>query len=126
MELPTTATRRPFGSGWWAMSSAVSNICGRVCTRMTPACSNSACTLDSSIDAATEASDGNVPVCRPDFTAMTGLVRASLRATRANLRGLPKVSRYSSTCSVFGSVCQYCIRSLPDTSARLPADTNDD
>ena len=60
--------------------------------------------------------------CRPDLTAITGLVRASTLASRANLRGLPNDSRYSSTTSVRSSPCQYCSRSLPETSARLPAD----
>ena len=64
--------------------------------------------------------------CRPDFTAITGFVRASTRASRANLRGLPNDSRYSSTTSVRSSPCQNCSRSLPDTSARLPAETKVD
>ena len=39
---------------------------------------------------------------------------------RENLRGLPIDSRYSPTTEVFASSIQYCMRSLPDTSARLP------
>ena len=35
-ELPTTATRRPRGSGWWASSWATSNISSRVSTWITP------------------------------------------------------------------------------------------
>ena len=94
---------------------------------MTPDCSNSA----------SIAADGNaVPrtVCpsgmpcelRPDFTATIGLVRDVRRAIRLNLRGFPIDSRYSSRTSVLGSSSQNCIRSLPLTSARLPAETNED
>ena len=43
-ELPTTATRRPRGSGWWASSWATSNISSRVSTWITPACRNIAST----------------------------------------------------------------------------------
>src|SRR5439155_25769622 len=57
------------------------------------------------------------------FNATTGFRPASRRATRLNLRGLPSESRYSSTTSVDSSEYQNCIRSLPDTSARFPADT---
>ncbi len=59
----------------------------------------------------------------PDFTTMTGLMSARLRATRENLRGLPIDSRYSPTASVESSSIQYCMRSLPETSTRLPAET---
>ena len=93
---------------------------------MTPACSNSARTLASSTAPVSRRGRATGRVCRPLFTATIGLVRPSRRATRANLRGLPKLSRYSSTTSVAGSVSQYCSRSLPDTSARLPAETNVD
>ena len=43
-ELPTMATRRPRGSGWWASSWATSNISSRVSTWITPACRNIAST----------------------------------------------------------------------------------
>ena len=43
-ELPTTATRRPRGSGWWASSWATSNISSRVSTWITPAWRNIAST----------------------------------------------------------------------------------
>ena len=126
VELPTTATRGPAGSGWWDSSRAVSNSSASVSTRMTPACSNNARTLASSIGSVCAASPATGRVCRPLFTATIGLVRASRRATRANFRGLPNVSRYRSTRSVAGSVCQYCSMSLPDRSARLPAETKVD
>ncbi len=125
LEFPTIAIRAPRGNGWWANTSAVSNSCASVSTRTTPAWSNSACTLDSSISVDVAASWGRT-ACLPDFTATTGLLRAIRRASRANLRGLPNDSRYSSTTSVCGSVSQYWSRSLPETSARLPAETNVD
>ena len=66
---------------------------------------------------------GTLNVDWPDFTTITGFVRASRRATRVNLRGFPTLSRYSPTASVAGSSSQYCMTSLPDRSARLPDDT---
>ena len=53
---------------------------------------------------------------------MTGLISARLRAMRENLRGLPIDSRYRPTALVESSSIQYCMKSLPDTSTRLPAD----
>ena len=93
---------------------------------MTPECSNSAWTLLSSTGATVDASVVGVVAQRPLFTATIGFVRASRRAKRVNLRGLPNDSMYSSTTSVAGSVCQYCSTSLPDRSARLPAETKVD
>src|SRR6185437_15093703 len=55
-----------------------------------------------------------------------GLLRASRREIRENLRGLPMDSRYSPHAVVLGSSSQNCIRSLPETSARLPADSTVD
>lgn len=63
---------------------------------------------------------------RPAVTTTTGLTDARRRAMRENLRGLPIDSRYRQTTCVAASSCQYCMRSLPDTSARWPADRNDD
>src|SRR5699024_2401763 len=57
--------------------------------------------------------------CDRDTT--TGFLRARRRTIRENLRGLPKDSRYSPTALVLGSSSKYCMASLPDTSARLPA-----
>ena len=51
------------------------------------------------------------------------LAPRSRRAMRANLRGLPKLSVYKRTTSVSGSSSQYCMRSLPLTSALSPSDT---
>ena len=120
------ATRGPAGTGWWP-AAARRRTARRGCrTRITPDCANSACDRRRRRSGAAAAAAAPGPACRPDFTAITGLVRASPRASRANLRGLPNDSRYSSTTSVAGSVCQNCSRSLPDTSARLPAETNVD
>lgn len=94
LEFATMATRSPGGSGWCASSSAVSHRSASESTRITPACSNRAATLDSSTRTEVAASPlGSAPPCRPDFTATIGLVRASRLASRANLRGLPKDSR---------------------------------
>ena len=43
---------------------------------------------------------------RPDLTATIGRVRATSGASRANVRGLPKLSRYSAITPVRGSSCQ--------------------
>ena len=98
----------------------------RVSVLITPDWANRLATAAPDIGAAFGPGPGVSVACRPDFTAMTGFVRASTRANRANLRGLPNDSRYSSTTSVASSPCQNCSRSLPDTSARLPAETNVD
>ena len=126
-ELLTIAIVRPFGSGWCASSCATSNISPVVSTLIRPLCRNSASTAVGGRSLSRTAWPSGTPwVLRPDFSATTGLRRASRRATRANLRGLPIDSMYSSTSSVASSEYQYCIRSLPETSARLPADTKVD
>jgi len=63
---------------------------------------------------------------RPLLTTSTGLARATRRAVRANLRGLPNDSRYSSTSPVRSSRSQKLSRSLAEMSALLPTDTNDE
>src|ERR1700731_5214029 len=80
--------------------------------------------------------DSNAPVCeevarlpagvRPPFTARIGLERLTRRATRANLRGFPNDSRYNMITSVWRSLSQYWMKSLPDRSALLPTDTKED
>ena len=60
------------------------------------------------------------------INATTGLRRLIRRARRANLRGLPTDSRYSTTTSVASSSSQYCRRALLLTSARRPTETNVD
>lgn len=64
----------------------------------------------------TSEAESSAPVCemvarapaadRPLLTASSGLRRANLRAPRANLRGFPKDSRYSSATSVAASSFQ--------------------
>ncbi len=61
-------------------------------TRITPACSNSACTLASSTATLVAARPAGT-ACLPLFTTITGLLRATRRARRENLRGFPKLSR---------------------------------
>src|SRR5664279_2253691 len=126
VELPMTATRSPTGTGWVDSSWATSKASARVSVLITPDCANRLSTAAPDIAGAPGPGIGVKVACRPDFTAITGFVRASTRANRANLRGLPNDSRYSSTTSVASSPYQNCSRSFPDTSARLPADTNVD
>src|SRR6185312_324274 len=114
------------GTGWVANSWATSKASDMLAVRITPDCANRVATAVSDITVAFAARPGLTSACRPDFTAITGLVRASARARRVNLRGLPNDSRYSRTTSVRSSDCQYWSRSLPETSARFPAETNED
>ncbi len=88
-------------------------------TRITPDWANSALTAVASGPVASPTPGGRAG----EANATTGLSRPMRRASRANLRGLPKVSRYNMITSVPASSCQYCNRSLPETSARLPAET---
>ena len=67
---------------------------------------------------------GTPCVVRPERTATIGFRLETRRAMRENLRGLPIDSRYIITTSVDSSSSQYWRRSLPETSARLPALTN--
>ncbi len=120
------ATRGPFGGGWCESRTPTSNSSSNVLVRMTPAWRKSASTMVSLAASA--------PVCdeaarwpardRPDLTTTIGLSRPTRRAISLNLRGLPKLSRYSRMTAVFGSSAQYWMRSLPETSALFPADTN--
>ena len=74
----TTASRRPAGSGCEASRRATSNSSVTVSTRTTPACRSSA---------------ASTSVAAVVINATTGLRRLMRRASRANLRGLPTVSR---------------------------------
>ena len=120
-------TRRPCGSGWKLSCIATSNSSLSVSTWMTPDWWNiSSTAAGGSWVARTVCPSGMPWEDRPDFTATIGLDREVRRAIRLNLRGLPMDSRYSSSTSVAGSSSQYWIRSLPLTSARLPAETKVD
>ncbi len=77
------------------------------------------------LDSRTSCPGGTPYSLTPLLTTMVGFTRASWRAMRENLRGLPTLSRYSPTTAVRSSSSQYCRASLPDTSARLPADRNE-
>ena len=119
--------RRRAGSAARPARAAASSSSSSPSQRITPALANSASTVLS--EAAISA-----PVCelaarapadvRPALTASTGLARATRRATRPNLRGLPKDSRYSATTCVAGSCSQYCRTSLLERSALSPSETN--
>jgi hypothetical protein len=95
-------------------------------TRSTPACVNRASTTESD-DAAAAVCDwpARCPASvRPALMAMSGLVRDTRRASRANFLGLPNDSRYRAITDVCSSRSQASSRSLPLTSALLPTDTN--
>ena len=62
----------------------------------------------------------------PLLSARIGLVRATRRASRPKRRGLPNDSTYMSTTSVASSSSHHSSRSLVETSALLPIDTNAD
>ena len=61
---------------------------------------------------------------RPALTATIGLRRETSRAMRMNRRGFPKLSTYIRITPVRGSSAQYSMRSLVETSALLPTETN--
>ena len=93
-ELPIRATRGPQGSGWWATSWATSNISSRVSARMMPAWRNIASHAAAGAWVCrTRCQVGAPRPALPDFTATIGLLRATRRAMRENLRGLPIDSR---------------------------------
>ncbi len=87
------ATQSPPGSGWVDNSWATSNASVNVGVRITPDCSNNVATAASEMGATFTRNPSGTPACRPDFTAITGFLRASERASLANLRGLPNDSR---------------------------------
>ena len=93
-------------------------------TRITPDCRSIASKAPTGACVVRTACPGGS--CKPrasDFATITGLLRASRRASRENFRGLPIDSRYSPQTAVSASSSQYCMMSLPETSARLPAET---
>jgi hypothetical protein len=107
--LVTIPTRRPLGAGWLASRAATSNSSARVSVRITPAWRNSASTVTSEAASSAPVWEelARTPAAeRPLLTASTGLARATRRAIRANLRGLPNDSRYSSTSPVRSSCSQ--------------------
>ena len=63
---------------------------------------------------------------RPPMTVSTGIRAPTRRAVRANLRGLPNDSTYSTAIRVTPSCAHQVSRSLLDTSYLSPTDANDD
>jgi hypothetical protein len=63
---------------------------------------------------------------RPAYTVSTGMARPMRRAVRANFRGLPNDSRYSTPSLVTLSRSHQVSRSLPDTSYLLPTEAKDE
>ena len=61
---------------------------------------------------------------RPDLTIRIGFFRVTRLAISVKRRGLPNDSRYMHMTRVAGSFSQYSTRSLPETSALLPMETN--
>ncbi len=125
--METIATLRPLGTGWASSTRATSKSSDAVLTRMTPLWASRAATVASVGQAADRPSgpaEKRVGPLRPLFTATIGVFRASERAIRVNLRGLPNDSRNSATTVVVSSAAQYCNRSLPDTSSLAPTSTN--
>ncbi len=55
-----------------------------------------------------------------------GLARPTARAVRANLRGFPNESRYSTASLVAASDCHHSSMSLLDTSSLSPSETNEE
>ena len=86
--------RAPAGSGWPETIWATSMSCSMVSTRITPAWRIIASRAPAGAWVVRTACPGGS--CRPmasDLATITGLVRASRRASRENLRGLPMDSR---------------------------------
>ena len=124
----STATLRPCGSGWLDSSVATSISSSREVARMTPAWWNSASTAASEpASAAVWDFAARWPiVVVPLFSARIGLRRATLRASWPNRRGLPNDSRYRRMTCVVGSSSHHSRRSLDETSALFPIETNDE
>ena len=121
------ATRRPRGNGWWATSWAMSSMRWVFWARITPDWRNISSSVRRGDRVGRTACPGGTTCPEvPAVTTITGLTAASLRAIRENLRGLPIDSRTIPTTWVPGSSSQNCIRSLPETSARCPADRNEE
>ncbi len=91
----TTATRRPRGSGCDENKAAASISSSSVRARSTPAWRNSAsiAASDPASAAVCELAARAPAAVVPAFSARIGFRRATRRASRANLRGLPNDSR---------------------------------
>ena len=119
--LPTTATRRPAGSGWLREQPG-----GVEQVRQGGHPDHPGLAEQGVVGQVAPHRAGPCRAATPAFTATTGLARVSRRASRLKRRALPNDSMYMHTTSVRSSSSQYWRRSLPDTSARLPRATNDE
>jgi len=121
--LDTIATVRPAGTGCAASSAAASTSSPRACVVITPACSNSASRLASG-------TAGRITewpaAARPASTVSTGMAAPTRRAVRANFRGLPNDSIYSTASRVTPSCSHHSSMSLLETSSLSPADANEE
>ena len=95
---------------------------------MTPALRSRAATVTSGVAAAAvcERAPRAPADVRPAFSATMGLVPPTRRAMRANLRGLPRDSRYSAITEVRSSCSKKHSRSFGLTSSLFPTDTKAD
>ena len=126
--LVSTATRRPFSSGWFESSVATSTSSSSEDARITPAWWKSASTADLGAGQRSGVRARRLLPGRrrPLLSARIGLVRATRRASRPKRRGLPNDSTYISTTSVASSSSHHSRRSLVETSALLPIEMNAD
>ena len=95
---------------------------------MMPACSNRAWRVISGAAAAAvcEAAARWPGADRPACTVSTGMVALTRAAVRANLRGFPNDSRYSTPSRVTPSWAHHWSTSLPDTSSLSPTEANEE
>ncbi len=95
---------------------------------MMPAWSNSASCVTSGVAAAAvcEAAARWPAADRPPMTVSTGSLRPTRRAVRANPRGLPNDSTYSTASLVCSSCSHQVSMSLLETSYLSPTEANDD
>ena len=124
--LLTIATRSPAGSGQRSRARATSNSSSMVLARSTPHWSRKAETVTSApaIAPVWLVAARAPSLVRPDLTIRIGFFRPTRLAISVKWRGLPNDSRYMAMTRVAGSSSQYSIRSLPETSALLPIETN--
>ncbi len=95
---------------------------------MMPACSNSASRVMSGVAVAAvcDCAARCPAVDRPAMIVSTGILRPTRLAVRANARGLPKDSTYSTASRVCSSCSHQVSRSLLETSYLSPTEANDD
>ena len=126
--LDTIAIRSPAGSGWAASMAAASISSPMPGTAMMPAWANSASWVTRGVAAAAvwEAAARWPAADRPPSTVSTGICCPTRRAVRANFRGLPNDSTYSTASLVRRSCSHQVSRSLLDTSYLSPTEANDD